>query len=61
MKGDEQARFLAAFDDEVGFRRRVAENRAPGKVVEMYSGKHGTHVAGAGRRPDSKATGETFG
>lgn len=61
LKGDEMTRFLGAFDDEAGFRRNVAETRAVGQVVEFNAGRHGTHVAGAGRRPDSAATGQAFG
>ncbi len=60
MKGDELARFLGAFDDEAGFRAHVEATRSRGRVLDFNVGKQATHVAGAGRRPDSEATGEIF-
>jgi integrase len=54
LSPEERLRFLAAFDDERGFRAYLARNRASGKVVAS-SRFRSPRVFGGGIRPDGRA------
>lgn len=57
MNADERTRFLAAFDDEDGFRRFVRETMPRGEVRAQKDGRFGSRRRyGAGMREDSDAT-----
>ena len=58
LSNDEHARFVAAFDDEVGFRRLIEQTPGPVRASDRFGGK--PRVFGSGRRPDSKAAGIFF-
>jgi len=54
LSAEERARFLAAFDDEVGFRRFLAETMPRPKAIEVRDGRFGGRRAyGAGLRAGS--------
>jgi hypothetical protein len=56
LNADERARFLAAFDDEAGFRRFLAETMPKAKPTQSNDGRFGSRRAyGAGMRSDSDA------
>lgn len=60
MTAAEQARFLAAFDDETAFRRHLAESRRPGTVsISAYYGDK-PRVFGGPLKPDGAAAGYYF-
>jgi integrase len=56
----EQRAFLAAFDDEAGFRRLVARKRSRGSVATSPRFGGVPRSFGGGRLPYSEATGENF-
>jgi integrase len=58
LSDDEHKRFVAAFDDEEGFRRLIEQTPGPVRVSDRFGGK--PRVFGSGRRPDSEAAGIFF-
>lgn len=56
----EQRAFVAAFDDEAGFRRLIAEKRSRGTVATSVRFGGIPRVFGGGRLPDGEAAGEHF-
>jgi len=61
LNADERARFLAAFDDEVGFRRFIAETMPKAQPAQAKDGRFGSRRAyGAGMRNDSHAANAYF-
>ncbi|HKS21814.1 MAG TPA: tyrosine-type recombinase/integrase [Thermoanaerobaculia bacterium] len=59
LSDEERLRFLAAFDDEVGFRAMVAARRSPGTVAASARFR-GPRSFGGGRKPASAATTAAF-
>ena len=56
LRAEERAAFLAAFNDEPGFRRFLAETMPKGKPRQTKDGRFGSRRAhGAGMRDDSAA------
>jgi integrase len=56
LNAEERARFLAAFDDEAGFRRFLADTMPKGKPAQSTDARFGSRRAyGAGMRVDSDA------
>ncbi len=55
---DERSKFIAAFDDEAGFRQLITYTPGPVRISDHFGGK--PRAFGGGRRPDSAAAGVYF-
>jgi integrase len=60
LTDEERGAFLAAFDDEAGFRAEVERNRKPGSAVESSHFPTGPRLFGGGRRPEGEDVGKHF-
>jgi integrase len=58
LDDDERSRFIAAFDDEAGFRQLIPYTPGPVRISDHFGGKR--RAFGGGRRPDSAAAGVYF-